>query len=234
MHNKNYFSTSLERDELNSYFGGGLPKNSLILIEGEDGSGKSILCQRLAYSMLKHGNKVTYISTELNTLGFINQLESVKYSIKNHMLNNDLLFLTMVPYMGNVKFEEDFLEKIMSSKKLFENEIIIFDTLSFLLVKKGADEGIYYNITNFFKKLNNLNKTVIFTIDPTYLDEKFLNLLRSMVDIFFNLKITNIGSETIRNINIKRFKRPKGLYKTNIPFRIEPQEGLIIEIGSYS
>lgn len=231
---RGYFSIDLERDELNRYFGGGIPKNSLILLEGIDGAGKSIVCQRFIYSLLKHEIKLTYISTELNTLDFIKQLDSLNYGVKNYLLSNQLLFLTMVPFLGKVKFEDDFLDKIIAQKKIFESEVIIFDTLSFLLIKKGDDDTVYFNIINFFRKLNNLNKTVIFTIDPTHLDDRFLTLLRSVADVYINVAIKQFAGETIRYLELKRFKRPNDIYMNKIPFRVEPREGLIIEIGSYA
>ncbi len=229
-----YFSIELIRDELDRYFGGGIPKNSMLLFEGIDGAGKSILCQRFMYALLKKGKKITYISTEFNTLDFIKQMDSLNYSVNDYILNQHLLFIIMVPYLGKVQFKEDFLEKIMTSKKLFENEIIIFDTLSFLLVKKDAGEDVYYKIINFFRKLNNLNKTIIFTIDPTHLDDQFLTLLRSVADMYMFINFTQFAGETVRSLEIKRFKRPKDIYMNKIPFRVEPKEGLIIEIGSYA
>lgn len=231
---KDYYSIELIRDELNRYFGGGIPKNSLILIEGIDGSGKSVLCQRFSYAFLKKDLKITYVSTELNTLDFIKQMDSMSYGVKEFILNHKILFITMVPFLGKVKFENDFLEKIMSSKKIFDSDIIIFDTLSFLLIKKDASEAVYYNIINFFRKLNNLNKTVIFTIDPTHLDDKFLTLLRSVADIYISITSSSASGETVRVIDIKRFKRPFDIYMAKIPFRVEPKEGLIIEIGGYA
>lgn len=231
---KDYFSIELIRDELNRYFGGGIPKNSLVLFEGIDGSGKSILCQRFTYALLKKGVKITYISTELNTLDFINQFDSINYSIKEFLLNQQLLFITMVPFLGKVKYDEDFLKKITQEKKLFENDVIIFDTLSFMMLKKNSSDEDFHKLINFFRMLNNLNKTVIFTVDPTHLDEKFLTLLRSVVDLYINIEVAGFAGETVRNINIKRFKRPYDVYMSTIPFRVEPREGLIIEIGSYS
>lgn len=231
---RDYFSINLERDELNRYFGGGIPKNSLILFEGVDGAGKSILCQRFTYSLLQNQSKVTYISTELNTLDFIKQMDSLNYSVSQDILDQNMLFITMVPFLGKVTFEDDFLDKIMSSPKLFEKEVIIFDTLSFLLIKKNAGEEEYYKIMNFFRKLNNLNKTVIFTVDPTHLDDKFLTLLRSMADLFIQIKLGTFAGETSRTLEIKRFKRPKDIYIDKIAYRVEPKEGVIIEIGSYS
>lgn len=229
-----YFSIELIRDELDRYFGGGIPKNSMLLFEGIDGAGKSILCQRFMYSLLKKGKKITYISTEFNTLDFIKQMDSLSYSVNDYILNQHLLFITMVPYLGKVEYNENFLEKIMASKKIFENEIIIIDTLSFLLVKKDAGEDVYYKIINFFRKLNNMNKTIIFTIDPTHLDDQFLTLLRSVADMYMYINFTQFAGETVRALEIKRFKRPKDIYMSKIPFRVEPKEGLIIEIGSYA
>ncbi|MFP4402624.1 MAG: ATPase domain-containing protein [Candidatus Nanoarchaeia archaeon] len=229
-----YFSIELERDELNRYFGGGIPKNSLILLEGVDGAGKSLVCQRLTYSLLQNKNELTYISTELNTLDFIKQMDSLNYSIRNDLLYRRLMFITLVPFLGTVKFEEDFIEKIIKSPKLFEKEVIIFDTLSFLLVKKDAGEEAYYKIMNFFRKLNNLNKTVIFTVDPSQIDEKFLMLLRNMSDLFIQINLGSFGGETTRVMSVKRFKRPKDIFLDKISFRVEPKEGLIIEIGGFS
>jgi archaellum biogenesis ATPase FlaH len=43
-----------------------------------------------------------------------------------------------------------------------------------------------------------------------------------------------ISGESVRFADIKRFKRPFDVYVPRIPFRVEPREGLIIEIGSYA
>jgi flagellar protein FlaH len=233
---RGYYSIALERDELNRYFGGGIPKNSLILLEGIDGAGKSILCQRLTYALLENGVKITYLSTELNTLDFIKQMDSVKYSITSHMLDKNLLFLTMVPFLGKVKFDDDidFVDKIIKEKSIFESDVIIFDTMSFLLIKKNDTDEAYFKIVNFFRNLNNLNKIVLFTIDPTHLDEKFLTLLRSVSDLYIQCEVKQFAGEIVRAMMIKRFKRPKDLYMSTIPFRVEPEEGVIIEIGGFS
>lgn len=106
--------------------------------------------------------------------------------------------------------------------------------MSFLLIKKNDTDEAYFKIVNFFRSLNNLNKTVLFTIDPTHLDEKFLTLLRSVADLYINCEVKNFAGEIVRAMMIKRFKRPKDLYMSTIPFRVEPAEGLIIEIGGFS
>ena len=228
---ENYYSINLERDTLNSEFGDGIPKNSLILILGKDGSGKSVLTQRISYSLLKQNCKITYISSELNTLDYITQNYSIGYDVNEYILDEKLLFLSMVPYFGKVEFKENFLDKIISSKKIFESEIIIFDTLSFLLIKGEAGHSEYLQLINFFKNLIYLNKTIIFTINPTNIDKEFIDMLEGVCDIFMELGSSDLD-EGIKIINLKRFKRAKGVYNKNISFRVEAKKGLIIEIGS--
>ncbi|MFP4403308.1 MAG: ATPase domain-containing protein [Candidatus Woesearchaeota archaeon] len=227
-------SIDLERDELNRNLGGGIPNNSLILIEGKDGAGKSILVQRLSFGLLKHEKSVTYISSELNTTGFIEQMSSLDYDIKFELLDGNLMFIPMFPFLGNTKLRENFLEKLFNTKKIFENEIIIFDTFSFLLVKDNIAPERSFQIINMLKKLNNLNKTIIFCVDPDHLNEKFLTLLRSVADIYFNVEIRTFAGNLIRAINVKRYKRSADYIVDVIPFKVEPGKGLAIEIASFS
>ena len=45
-------------------WGGGIPEESLCLIEGQSSAGKSVLCQHLAYWALRKGRSVVYITFE--------------------------------------------------------------------------------------------------------------------------------------------------------------------------
>ncbi|MGM5482026.1 MAG: ATPase domain-containing protein [Nanobdellota archaeon] len=227
-------SIDLERDELNRNLGGGLPNNSLFLIEGQDGAGKSILVQRMAYGLLEHQKSVTYISSELNTKGFLEQMASLDYDIKFHLLDGQLMFVPMFPFLGNTNLKENFLERLFNTKRIFENEVIIFDTLSFLLVRDNLPQEKSFHIINLLKKLNNMNKTIIFCVDPVHLNEKFLTLLRSVADVYFQVEIRTFAGNIIRVINIKRFKRPNDYIVDTIPFKVEPGRGLAIEIASFS
>lgn len=227
-------SIDLERDELNRNLGGGIPNNSLILIEGQDGAGKSILVQRMAYGLLEHQKTVTYISSELNTKGFLEQMVSLDYDVKFYLLDGQLMFVPMFPFMGNTRLKENFLERLFNTKRIFDNEVIIFDTFSFLMVRDSLPEEKSFHIINLLKKLNNMNKTIIFCVDPVHLNEKFLTLLRSVADVYFQVEIRTFAGNIIRVINVKRFKRSNDYIVDTIPFKVEPGRGLAIEIASFS
>ena len=228
-----YLNIALDRDELSRNLGGGIPKNSLILLEGADGSGKSVIAQRLAYAFVKHKTTVTYISTELNTMTFVEQMDSLDYDIKRELLSGDILFLPMFPILGYTKLEPDFFSRLLASKEVFRSEVIIFDTLSFLLIHQSMDQREAFNIINLLKRFTSLGKTIVFCVDDSHLNETFLTLLRSVSDIYMTVAVKSFAGQAVRVVSTHRFKRPEKAFINNIPFKIEPGKGLTIEIASF-
>ncbi len=227
-------SIVLRRDELNRSIGGGLPTKSLILIEGKDGAGKSILVQRLAFGLLQNNVKVTYISTELTTQDFIEQMISLDYDIKYHLLEDKLLFLPMFPFLGNVTLRENFMDRLLHTPKIFEKEVIIFDTLSFLLINDSMPDDKSFEIIRIFKKLTSSGKTIIVNVDPDHLNSRLLTLLRAVSDVYFSVEVKTFAGALVRVINVLRFKRPGENVLSAIPFKVETGKGLAIEIASFS
>ena len=82
-----YISIKIKRDMLHTKLGGAFPYSSLVLVEGKDGMGKSLLVQRLAFAFLHNGARVTYISAELSTQDFLQQMDSLHYSIDEFMID---------------------------------------------------------------------------------------------------------------------------------------------------
>jgi archaellum biogenesis ATPase FlaH/CheY-like chemotaxis protein len=57
--------------------GGGIPRQSLTLIEGPVGGGKSVLCQHLAHHLLLANEAVSYIFSEGDELTFLARMSSI-------------------------------------------------------------------------------------------------------------------------------------------------------------
>lgn len=227
-------SVALRRDELERSLGGGLPTSSVMLLEGPDGAGKSIVSQRLCYGLIRSEKTVTYISSELNTQGFIEQMASLDYDVKYDMLDDKLLFIPMFPYYGQTTLSGDLLSKLVRCKRLFDSDVIIFDTLSFLLIHDNISQEESFQFINFLKQLASLEKTVIVNVDPEHLNAKFLTILKSVCDVVLDLELRSFAGSLVRLINVKRFKRSGSDVLNTIPFRVEPGKGLVIEIASFS
>ncbi|MFT4312358.1 MAG: ATPase domain-containing protein [Candidatus Woesearchaeota archaeon] len=227
-------SIFMERDELNRNFGGGIPHNSIILLEGKDGAGKSIISQRIAYGLLEQNYKVTYISSELNLKGFIEQMESVDYPVSDHILNERLVFIPIFPQLGKFKLKESYMHDLLKTKKIFDSDVIIFDTLSFLLVNDKQTKENSFELMSFIKKINTYNKTILFTVNPEQLNPNFLNILRSSCDVYLDVEARMVLGNLLRIINAVRFNRAIGEVVTMTPFKVIPGKGFSIELASLS
>ena len=224
----------LDRDALGRSIGGGIPKNSLILVEGKDGSGKSIFVQRVVYGLLKENTSVTYLSTELNTMGFVEQMGSLDYNVTDYILFEKLLFLPMFPYLGEKQLSKNFVNNLMRAKEIFDKDVIVFDTFSFLLMQNDLDMESNLQLIRFVKKLNSLGKTIIFCVDTDHIDSKFTTIMRSISDLTFRVEVKTFAGEPVRVIFVDRFKRPGDKTMTAVPFKVEPGKGFAIEIASFS
>jgi len=226
------FSIDLEKDELGRSLGGGVPNSSIIVLQGEDGSGKSIVSQRIAYGLLRNGSSVSYVSTELDLPSFALQMRSVGYRIDEDILNDDLLFVPMFPFIGNSELSGDFLNRLLKTKEIFEKDVIIIDTLSFFILNDEINDQNIFKIIQFFKRLVNQDKTVIIALDPTNINKRFLTILKSVSDGILNVELKEFLGNLIRVVEVLRYRRSTTVPTTRIPFRVEPGIGIAIEVAS--
>ncbi|MBW3583966.1 MAG: ATPase [Euryarchaeota archaeon] len=252
-----YLDIKIEKDELSERLGGGLPRGSLICLEAPYGAGKSILSQRVLYGLLKNNHTVGVASTELTTLGFIEQMNSMDYPIEEFLLSGDLVFLPVYPLVGNRQVPPDLLYRLRNAAPLYSKEVVIIDTLSKLLtdqqrvfrenpqlvVSNGGragreatpeerlvlevEETIYH-----MKRLAASGKTFIVTLEPDGLSPDILSLFREVSDVHISLDFNLVGNAAARRIIVNRFSRAKNRFGDVIGYRVEPGVGLVIEIKS--
>jgi flagellar protein FlaH len=224
-------SFELERDEFNQKLGNGFPQGSMVFMEGDNGSGKSSISQRITYGLLENGYDICLVSTQLTTKGFINQMYSLDYPIATHLLKNNLLYIPVLPLMKSSKSRLDFIDKLMNAEALFKKKIIIIDTIS-ALIKQSADTTNALELISFFKKITGLGKTIILTANINELDDSIYPHFISTSDIYFTIKIRPLGNEIKRTIVVNKFTGARAPVGSMVGFRIEPKVGLVVEIAS--
>ena len=227
---KDLFSIALKQDELGEKLGKGIPRGTSMLLEGEIGSGRSVLCQRMLYGFLFNGHSVTYVSTEQTMKGFIEQMYSLDYRISKHLQNGSLTFFPVYPLIGNTVTRSDFIEKLTTSPALYKHDVLVIDSLS-TLTQNRLDEASAVKLMAFLKKMNKMGKTVIMTIEA---NTPGVDTLRLSTDMYLCLTMKATGQGINRIINVKRFLRARKTVTEVIRFRIEPKIGMIIEITEVS
>lgn len=232
-------SFKIDRDELAERFGGGLPRGSLVVIEGEYGAGKSILTQRLTYGLIMNDVSVTLLSTELTTAGFLDQIMSLQYDLEEALVNERLVFLSVHPIFGQTAPRGEALQRIVEARKMYEKDVVIFDCFSKFLADhaashaegRGPMEGIE-GALRFFKRLTSLGKTIILTFESGQVSPQIASIFKESADVFLSLRFELVGNSASRRIIVHRLSRAKSRFGDIIGYRVEPGVGLVIEIKS--
>ncbi len=218
-----------EKDGFAQRFGQEIPEGTLVFIEGKEGTGKSIFCQRFCYSFLKNGSTCSYVSTQYTIKSFLRQTASVGYDTRNYLMKGKLLFISTEVMLAETKPKDTFLEGLLTCKKLFDPEIIIIDSLSTLLIE-ALNEKNLVDLTNFFNRLKGSGKIIIVTGNPNEWSEKIHHDFRMIADIHYKITRESMpGVGIVHNIYLEKFNAAEFKYEPLTTFSVRPGVGLTIE-----
>ena len=192
------FGFELEQDSLADSMGLKLPSRSVMVITAEVGGGKSLICQRLTFGLLENGAKVVYVTNELTTRGWIEQMHSIGYWVTDHIKSGKLLvvssFGTIADSVENVSMDD-----LLESDGLKVADVIIIDSLSEL-----SKETTAASMLSKLRKFCSKGHTVVLTCDPDQMDNNFIQQLRATSEVALDLKTAIIGGAMSRTIVVTR------------------------------
>ena len=109
---------------LDAIIGGGFPKNSITLVSGPPGGGKSILCFQFLYEGAKNGEKCLFLTLDKKVDGLLVQSRELGFDFQQFIENNNVKFLFL---NINKKFVyESMTNEIMSG----EYSRIVLDSIT--------------------------------------------------------------------------------------------------------
>lgn len=219
---------SLGVPELDRDLGGGIPTPSLISIEGEYGSGKTVFVQQIVYAMLKKGLKVYVVSSETTVKEYLSMMESVKLDVYSYYLSSQLNIYPLHIEGGRwSEFLSSFFLRVAANfleLKKKHYDVVVVDSLSVLTVGTPP-----YEFLTFVTRMKNLvsdGKTVVVTFHPEFLSEESIMKLRASSDVYLVLKNTSISGIDVKLLRIVKLWGVGGERKSSITLEINPQIGL--------
>jgi flagellar protein FlaH len=214
--------------ELDRDLGGGIPTPSLISIEGDYGSGKTVFVQQAVYAMLKKGLRVCVVSSEATVKEYLSMMESVKLDTYAYYLSGQFSIYPLHVEGGRwSEFLSSFFLRVTTNfleLKKQHYDVIIIDSLSVLTVETPP-----YEFLTFITRLKNLVSdgiTVALTFHPQFLSEDSIMKLRASSDVYFVLKNASISGIDVKVMRIVKLWGVSGERKSSITLEINPQIGL--------
>jgi len=237
-----------DHDRLEKELGGGIPKGSIVLIEGDYGAGKSVLSQRFTYGFTKEDVVTTLVSTELGVRGFLDQMHSLTYDVVKPLLDEEILFIPAeidasgtLTGSGEDDERKDLLRRMMEAETMWDADAIIIDTFDAILrndpkfealVRQNEERQAALEIISFFRDLTTKGKTIVLTVDPSTVDEEAIGPFRSIADVYLQLEMVEVGNDVRRNIFVKRFAGMGEQVGDRIGFSVRSGIGIVIESRS--
>ena len=226
------YEFTLEQDSLSNAMGKRLPNRSLWMIQGEVGSGKSLISQRLIFGLLENGSKVLVITTELTTRGWIEQMESIGYPVTEHIASGRLLVFSRFGVIAEAKPGVNLFEAL-DSDAIEKADVVVVDSAS-ALMPTGLDSNEQQEILQKLRRICSESRSLLLTMDPSEMDEKLLHKMRSTCEVLLDMKAGFVGGEIKRTIVVTRFLRAAGPVQASVGWRVEPYMGFIVDITAVS
>ena len=138
------YEFTLEQDSLSNAMGARLPNRSLWMIQGEVGSGKSLVSQRLIFGLLENGSKVLVVTTELTTRGWIEQMESIGYPVTDYIASGMLMVFSRFGVIAETKEGVDLFD-VLESDAVEKADVVVVDSAS-ALIPEGMESSQHLSL----------------------------------------------------------------------------------------
>ena len=229
-----YLST--ENRELDVALGGGMPIPSLILVEGNNDSGKTILAQQLLYGALTQGHRVTAVTTENTTRSFLAQMKILHLNVEKPFIEGRLRVVPI--HLKDVVWTGYRLSRLLSTLTKFivrdRSKVFVIDSLTYMFSESSIDD-----ILTFLTRLRKLTepnpeattaKAVIGTLHVNFRgeadSERMLVRIRSLCDVHLKLTKDVAAGQVVRSIEVSKLKGSKFMANKITRFEIHPAFGL--------
>lgn len=228
----------IERDELHERLGGELPRGALGLLEGEPGSGRSALCQRLVYGALANGHACTYLTTEHGTAGFLRQMHTLGYDVGPRVARGQLLVLAGFPDLAPRAAPGEALARLVLAQALWARELVVLDDAGALVAdaqsKLGEPEArrLCDALARRVRAANAAGATVLLTSDREGAHAPLLQPLRAAAELLLELRVELVGASLARRMLVRRLAGAPERSGDTMGFRVEPGLGILVEIRS--
>jgi len=210
--------------DIDKRLGGGLPADSLTLVDGDPDAGKSIIVQQLTFGALKEGFKTSLFLSESSSRGFLDQMDSLGMSSTDYYLIGRLSV-----YQKNLRVEREKADRIL--QKLLRHiedsdkrDLFIMDSLTPLLFQ--FDERYVLSFLANCKDLTELGRTIIVTLHSYAISETLRFRAGSIVDAHLRLRIEDLGQRLVRTLEVTKVRGAAKTADNAVSFTVQPGMGL--------
>lgn len=208
-------------DELDGVLGGGFPKESVVLLSGSSGSGKTIFCFQWLYEGIRLGENGVYISATEPLFKSVKNIETLDFYDRAAIEDERLKIIDIREIYGEGGFDSDRVLNFIEKEVIQSNaKRLCIDSITAIAYNLDDKARIRKFIFDLGKILSTLGCTAVLTSEV--LDEKKFSAYgveEFISDGIIKLEQLSARNEIERTLQIIKM-RGRG-YKTEVlPFKI--------------
>ena len=213
--------------EIDKKLGGGIPIGSLVLLEGQSDSGKSVLSQHFSHGAVTSGMSVAYYTSENTVKSLITQMASLNLDITDYFLCDHFRIYPIESGVREITTQQAFSELMNHLRGLpAEFKLAIVDSLT-AVVAHSDDQSIL----DFFagcKRLCDQGLTIVAVVHSYAFDERVLIRVGSLCDTRLMLKVEQMGERLVKIMEVAKVRNADQSTGNVISFDVEPGLGMKI------
>ena len=224
--NVDNFEFGVIQDSLAQSLGTAIPNRALVIVSGGIGSGKSIIGQRMSFGMTANDIKVSLVTTELTTRGWLEQVASIGYFMEKRIDDGDFHLMSSFGVIAEQAEDPVDLLELLESPALKEAEVVIIDRASQMI--PAEIEGPV--LLSLLRQYTAQGRTLFLMIDPEEMDSKLLRELQNSAEVVLDMMTSVVGGQLVRTLCVTRFLRAAGPVTERIGWKVMPEMGFIVDI----
>ena len=212
---------------------GGIPKHSLMLMEGGYGTGKTVFLLQLCWGALNSGYRVRYISLDLDVMELLSLMERFSFKVRPYFLSGKLrlMKIRLNEKILTRKVSAIYLRVLPSFVREDDVDVTIIDPITQLLYKAREQE-----ILTFFSKLKSLvdlkDMLICVSLHPFVISQELLMRIRGIADGDIVFSAREFRGKPVKMMEVTRLK---GALRTlGSPIGFDVEEGFGIKILPFS
>ncbi len=210
--------------ELDSKMGGGLPVQSLALIEGGSGAGKSVLSQQIINGALSDGFRVSLFTSENTVKSLVSQMQSIDMDILDYLLLGKLKVYPMeLSHLGDQATQR--LIEAFKREHEHEMDMIVVDSFTSAVIHTTLKQ----RILSFFEECKRLcadGSTVIITMHDSAVSSDLSAPIQSMCDAHLHLQSAQDGQKLVKTLEVAKIRGAASSTGAIVGFDVEPGWGM--------
>ncbi len=228
-------------DYFDEIIGGGIPVGHSVLIVGDTGSGKSILCQQLAYKYLTEKKAVVFTSYDDLPDRIRKNMETLGWNLSKYEEERALIFVDCCSSVAGTRSQEKHSVQqpfaltelsIVTSTAWDETNImpkaLFLDSATSLFGNLDPSRVIGF-LHDRSARIKANNGIFVFTLGKETVEPNFANRLEEVVDCILELDVYEERGSNSRKLRVKKLRGQKHLEGWTA-FSIEPNQGIVFQV----